>query len=235
MKKRTLISNTFLLLTLLFLIGSTALAEPLNSRWKWCYSIYNEMFYYDTQTIEFNADEKTAKVWELITTGTDKQSKDLTLTVISFKNKTYDLLQCVSYNKHGEPKPGPLAKTSMWTSIPPDTPIEALANSIAAELHIKPVYKGGTDRWKLLRSTNGYKLYVAKDTIVYNPEKAEYSIWTKKIYGNNSEFKALYSVNLSNMTIWRPESIQYRTPQRPIPETDEEYIYNAIKGIAKNF
>lgn len=235
MKKRMLISNTFLFLILLLLSTfSTALAEPLDPRWKWCYSTDDGVFYYDTQTIEFNANEKIAKVWELVTIDTGKQSKDLNLTAISFKNKTYDILQFVSYNKHGEPQPSRLAKTSWWSPIPPDTPIEALANCVAAELHIKPLYKGGADRWKWLRSTDYYNLYVAKDTIIYNPEKAEYSIWAKKIYDNNSDFKALYSISLSNMTIWRPESIDYRTPQRPVPETDEEYIYNAVKEIAKN-
>ena len=238
-KRRKIIPIVFLFLVLIILSPcSRALAEPLDSRWKWYYTTEDGMFhydfYYDNKTIEYNAKEKVAKVRELFIPRPGDQSKNLSVTAISFNNKSYNILQYVTYNKNGEPAQGPLAETSAWTAVPPDTQIEALANRIAAELRIKPLYKGGSDRWKWLRSANNYNLYIAKDTLIYNPEKAEYTIWAKKVYANNSESKLLYSSSLSNMTIWRPKSNQHRTPQRPIPESDEEYIYNAIKDEAKH-
>lgn len=243
MKKGYVVTKSLLFFAFLFSIFlsgySKALAAPLDSRWKLYNSVSSLNQYYDIKTIEYDPNEQIAKVWTLCTDNKSGESKRLELLAISFKYKSSDMaMQIVTYNDNGDPITRKISETYTWRYIPPDTPIEALANSVASELHIKPIYPGGLDRWKWLRSTDKYGLYVAKDTITYDPDLSEYSIWTKRIYLNNYRPETLYSVNFVDKTIWvaQPTSpwIRYEGHIHPFPESDEEYIYNAVKDLAQN-
>lgn len=242
MLKRNVIVKALLFFTFLFSIflssNSKALAAPLDPRWKLYNSSEGLNQYYDIKTIEYDPNEQIAKVWTLLTGSNGGKSRRLALMAISFKEK-YDMgMQIIKYNNDGELVTNFIPESNTWHSIAPDTIFETLANGVASELHIKPIYPGGPDRWKWLRSTDKYGLYVAKDTIAYDSNLSEYSIWTKKIYLDNSMPETLYSVNFVDKTIWVAQStspqIRYKGHIHPIPESDEEYIYNAVKDLAQN-
>lgn len=242
MIKRNVIAKALLVFTFLVSIFlssySRALAAPLDPRWKLYNSGERLNNYYDIKTIEYDPNEQIAKVWTLCTGSNGGKSKRLALNAISFKDKYHMGMQVIKYNNDGELVTNFIPESNTWHSIAPDTIFEALANSVASELHIKPIYPGGPDRWKWLHSTDKYGLYVAKDTIVYDSDLSEYSIWTKRIYLDNYTPETLYSVNFTDKTIWVAQSmapwIQYEGHIHPIPESDEEYIYNAVKDLAQN-
>lgn len=243
MKRKYVITNTLLffvfLLSIFLSSYSGALAAPVDSRWKLYNSVGKFTQYYDTKTIEYDPSEQIAKVWTLHISNKGRQLKMQELSAISFKYKALDMMtQSVEYNSNGEPIYRRTSEAYTWQSIPPDTPFETLANSVASELHIQPIYQGGPDRWKWLHSTDTYGLYVAKDTIVYDPDLSEYSIWTKKLDLNGQMTETLYSINFADKTIWIEQStspwIRYDGHHYPIPESDEEYIYNAVKDLAQN-
>lgn len=244
MKRKYVITKALLffvfLLSIFISSYSKTLAAPLDSRWKLYSSFGSTNQYYDTKTIEYDPDEQIAKVWTLHTDSKGGQSKILEFSAISFKYKSSDLgMQYVIYDNNGNPITRTVSETYTWRSILPDTPVETLANSIASELHLQPIYKGGPDRWKWLRSTDKYGLYVAKDTVLYDSDLSEYSIWTKRVYLDKYEPKTLYSVNFTDKTIWVAQAnspwIKYDGHHHPIPESDEEYIYNAVKDLAQDF
>lgn len=242
MLKRNVMAKALLFFTFLFSIFlssySKALAAPLDPRWKLYNSSGGLNQYYDIKTIEYDPNEQIAKVWTLLTGSNGGKSRRLALMAISFKDK-YDMgMQIIKYNNDGDLVTNFIPESNTWHSIAPDTIFETLANSVASELHIKPIYPGGPDRWKWLRSTDKYGLYVAKDTIAYDSNLSEYSIWTKKIYLDNSMPETLYTVNFTDKTIWVAQStspqIRYEGHIHPVPESDEEYIYNAVKDLAQN-
>lgn len=153
MKRKYVITKALLffvfLLSIFISSYSKTLAAPLDSRWKLYSSFGSTNQYYDTKTIEYDPDEQIAKVWTLHTDSKGGQSKILEFSAISFKYKSSDLgMQYVIYDNNGNPITRTVSETYTWRSILPDTPVETLANSIASELHLQPIYKGGPDRWK---------------------------------------------------------------------------------------
>lgn len=204
---------------------SASFDEYVDPRWEWYYSDDTRKMYLDTQSIEYNAITQIANVWTMYQHQKYPSSKFQ--YEISFKDKRMNILRSVMAYPEGMVSQSYDFKTG-W-SIRPDSDDEALANSVASILHISPIYKGGSDRWKWVHSTDTYGLYIAKDTIVYIPDIPVYGIWTKKLYldghRNDEFYTMIFEANFINAD--NGSSM----PEEPVPDSDEEYIFNATKEL----
>jgi hypothetical protein len=205
---------------------SIAFAEELDPRWKWYSSTSDGSDYFDTNTIEYDADSQIATVW---TTDVNKEGeKEYEWKIkISYKTKEYTPVYCIHHIKLGlgkETVTSSIPWKEKWDAIIPDSESEALANSVASILHINPIYPGGADRWKWVHSTDQYSLYIAKDTLEYDPLTATYTIWAKQIYLDGfspySQFEVDLNGNGDSSTSFSPES-------------DEDYVANAVREMVE--
>lgn len=213
----------------IFTLCSVSFAEQLDPRWKWVYSSSHQGWYFDTQTVEYDKENQVATYWLLILDEYGNK-RSATRESISFINKKLLNVQYVYHDKYGNLKSVTPQKKSIDSgiSIPPDSTYEKIANEIASILNIPPLYEGGPNRWKWLHSNDEYGLYIAEDTIVYEPYSG-YSVWTQKKYLDGRSPETKYIVNLSEEVIDGAYP-----PHHPIPDTDEEYIYNDVKKLIEN-
>lgn len=202
---------------------SIAFAEELDPRWKWYSSTSYESEYFDTNTIEYDADSQIARVWTLNLNAEGRKIQAIKIQ-ISYVTKKINLLQSVTYGLNKTLSH--LFTNTVWTHIQPESADEALANGVASILHINPIYQGGSDRWKWLHSNDQYGLYIAKDTLAYDPVFPAYTIWAKKVYLDGSTSQVLYYMDLPTKLIWGDGPIA-----QPYPESNEEYVYNAVKEM----
>lgn len=213
----------------LLIFCSVSFAEQLDSRWQYVCTSENMNFYLDTQTVEYDSNKQIAKFWyKSITQGTSF-SMD-TLLEITYKSKCFKMSQICIY-KNNKPSVSK-AFNGFWSMVIPDSPIEALADKAASELHINFLYDGGPDRWLWIHSNDEYGLYIAKDTLRHHPHLPRYIVWAKRQYLNGKNIKRFYEIDFTDQTIFTPFK-QNHQKQHPVPESDEEYIYNFVKNIAK--
>jgi len=207
----------------IFTLCSVSFAEELDPRWKWYYSTSYVSEYFDTNTIEYDADSQIATVWT-VELNTEGRKIYGTQRQISYATKKSNVVQSVTYGLNKTFSH--LSTKALWTHIPPDSDNEALANGVASILHINPIYQGGSDRWKWLHSNDQYGLYIAKDTLAYDPVFPAYTIWAKKVFLNGSTSRVLYYMDLPTKLVWGDGPVA-----QPYPESNEEYVYNTVKGM----
>lgn len=215
--------NLIVVCSALLIFCSSSFAEQLDSRWKF-FGSSNFNSYFDTKTIEYDPSNQIATVW---TTDVNKEGeKEYEWKIkISYKTKEYTYVYYIHHIKLGkETVTSSLPWKEKWDAIIPDSEPEALANSVASILHINPIYPGGADRWKWVHSTDQYSLYIAKDTLEYDPLTATYTIWAKQIYLDGfspySQFEVDLNGNGDSSTSFSPES-------------DEDYVANAVREMVE--
>lgn len=216
--------NLIVVCSALLIFCSSSFAEQLDSRWKFFYSFSNFNCYFDTKTIEYDPSNQIATVW---TTDVNKEGeKEYEWKIkISYKTKEDTTVYYIHHINLGkETVTSLLPWKEKWDAISPDSRSEALANSVASILHINPIYPGGADRWKWVHSTDQYSLYIAKDTLEYDPLTATYTIWAKQIYLDGfspySQFEVDLNGNGDSSTSFSPES-------------DEDYVANAVREMVE--
>lgn len=215
--------NLIVVCSALLIFCSSSFAEQLDSRWKF-FGSSNFNSYFDTKTIEYDPSNQIATVW---TTDVNKEGeKEYEWKIkISYKTKEYTYVYYIHHINLGkETVTSSLPWKEKWDAIIPDSQSEALANSVASILHINPIYPGGADRWKWVHSTDQYSLYIAKDTLEYDPLTATYTIWAKQIYLDGfspySQFEVDLNGNGDSSTSFSPES-------------DEDYVANAVREMVE--
>lgn len=230
MKKTTgvkILLHLVLLCVTLLAFCSTSFAEKLDPRWKWSYEDTGLNFYLDTKTIKYDAATQNTKVW-ILTLGNNGTYRILSHHLISFKDKTDQILQWIKYS-------GNVVESSSKKSnsciriVRPDSLLEAVAQNAASQLGITPLYTGGQDRWQWLHSIDTYNLYIAKDTLLFHPDTGKYSIWAKKKYLDGNEYFALVFLSFADGTVKSLWTGDDYLP--PMPGSKEEYILNAAKNI----
>lgn len=215
------------LMTLCLLViisASVVLANTQDSRWKWYYSTAVDSMYYDTQTLKYDEPNQAVKVW-VKTEDLKGQKTSERLILISYRDKTETSLQNYFF-KNGYPHLYNMGKINT-NVIYPDSTIESLANKVGAYFNLKPIYPGGPNRWKWVYSTSTYTLSIATDCERYDPESNTHMIWIKSTTLKGSYYIDTYYCNFSDETIRRA----YGKPKPVVPDTIDEYIYNAAKEL----
>lgn len=198
--------------------------EYVDPRWKWYTTTDSKKCYVDTQSIEYDATTQVAKVWTLFQHQENPSSKFL--YEISFKTKKMNILRTVMAYPGGKMVSQDTNSKLGW-HIEPDSEEEALANNVASILHINSPYAGGPNRWKWVHSTDTYGLYIAKDTIVYLPDIECFGIWAKRLDLNGHSTTHFYTMNFDAKLIYDETAM----PDTFVPDSDEEYIFNATKEL----
>lgn len=216
--------NLIVVCSALLIFCSSSFAEQLDSRWKFFSSFSNFNCYFDTKTIEYDPSNQIATVWT--TEVNEEGEKEYEWKIkISYKTKEDIRVYYIHHINLGkETVTSSMPWKGKWSAISPDSQSEALANSVASILHINPIYPGGADRWKWVHSTDQYSLYIAKDTLEYDPLTATYTIWGKQIYLDGlspySQFEVDINGNGDSSTSFSPES-------------DEDYVANAVREMVE--
>ncbi|MGN8758812.1 hypothetical protein [Acidaminococcus fermentans] len=216
--------NLIVVCSALLIFCSSSFAEQLDSRWKFFCSFSNFNCYFDTKTIEYDPSNQIATVW---TTDVNKEGeKEFEWKIkISYKTKEDTTVYYIHHIKLGkETVTSSIPWKEKWDAISPDSRSEALANSVASILHINPIYPGGADRWKWVHSTDQYSLYIAKDTLEYDPLTATYTIWAKQIYLDGFSPYGQFEVDLNGNG---DSSTSFS------PESDEDYVANAVREMVE--
>ncbi|WP_303816480.1 hypothetical protein [Acidaminococcus timonensis] len=212
---------------LMAILGCFTITAQAADRWKWYYSSEHYGYYYDTQTVTYDAESQSATVWikELFEDGSLLEERHI---MLDYGHKTLDTYEYVTYpyRKDGPPK-RMQPSTIYFEILSPDSPNETLARMVAGQLGIQPMYQAGPDRWKWIRATDEYSLYIAKDAIVYSTDKRGYSIWAKRVYLNGNERKTQYFCD----TIANLVRTEYSSWNSPLPDSDEEAVLNAVKAL----
>lgn len=208
---------------LLLLSCTTVLAEP-ESRWKWYYSSDRVGMYFDTQTLHYDASKRAADVWTKNLNVNGEKIREVHKFLFLEEGAAANV-QYVYY-RNGYPSVHNVKKVYIQ-QVAPDSPNEALANGIANYLNVKPMYPGGENRWKWIGATDTYSLYLATDCGKYYPEKDWYAVWIKRVYLNGYAYKDRYYCRFSKNQI----ATRYGRARNPIPESDDEKIYNAAKEL----
>lgn len=216
--------NLIVVCSALLIFCSSSFAEQLDSRWKFFGPFSNFNSYFDTKTIEYDPSNQIATVW--ITDVNKEGEKEYEWKIkISYKTKEDTPVYYIHHINLGKDTvTSSMPWKEKWDAISPDSRSEALANSVASILHINPIYPGGADRWKWVHSTDQYSLYIAKDTLEYDPLTATYTIWAKQIYLDGfspySQFEVDLNGNGDSSTSFSPES-------------DEDYVANAVREMVE--
>lgn len=209
---------------LVVILGCFAMTAQAADRWKWYYSSDYYGYYYDTQTVTYDAAKQCAMVWIKILNvdGTMSEEQHRRL---NYANKTSTNIEYVNY-RYGYPHR--YTPSSYYTLfVPPDSSHETLSRMVANQLGIQPMYPGGENRWKWVRATDQYSLYVAKDTLLYRDADLGYTIWAKRVYLNGSKTKTIYFCN----TVRNVVATRYSRWNSPLPDSDEEAVLNAVKAL----
>lgn len=149
-----------------------AINTPSSSR---PYYIHSDgtICYIDWQKLEYNESSNTAKIAVF---ACNKQGQKISASTysIDFSNKPYNELYNVNYMN---PKQSLKDKfKNQAISIPPDTPVEVLANLVATHLKLPRIYSGGPSRWKQLPST---QIYISQNCLRYNAQTDTCLVWLK--------------------------------------------------------
>ncbi|WP_370850284.1 hypothetical protein [Megasphaera sp.] len=197
-------------------------ADSPNSRWRWYYSSSTTSMYYDTQTLKYDDINQIAKIWTKDVDAKGFKYSERLIT-ISYRYKTFSVEKTVFY-KNGYPQVYQMVQTIK--PIVPDSPMESLANSVGAIYHQSAIYPSGPNRWRWIHSTDKYSMYIASGCEIYYPETNMHLVWIKRtsIYGGT--YVEGYYCNFSNETIMNSGK-----PRTIIPESDDEYIYDAAKDL----
>lgn len=212
----------------LLIFSSVAFAEKLDSRWEYLGTYGGDMFYYDTQTLEYDSTNRIAKYWILQMNPKTKRKME-SLNELYFKTKRIRMTQLAYYENNQKMIINDFNGTDVYIS--PDAPSVPMINKIASRLHIAPLYKENPNRWKLIHSNHERGLYFAMDTFRGNPAISKYAVWVKWKYTDSSkDGTSLYLVDFADQTICS-SAPNNKKKHRPIPGSDEEYIFKAVKVI----
>lgn len=213
------------------IFSSVAFAEKLDSRWEYLGTYRGDMFYYDTQTLEYNSTNRIAKYWILQINPKSKRKME-SLNELYFKTKRIRMTQLAYYENNQKIIINDFKDLKDFdVFISPDAPSVPMINKIASRLHIAPLYKENPNRWKLIHSNHERSLYFAMDTFHGNPAISKYAVWVKWKYPDSSnDGTSLYLVDFADQTICS-SAPNNKKKHRPIPGSDEEYIFKAVKVI----
>lgn len=209
---------------LVAVLGCFAITAQAANRWKWYYSSDYYGYYYDTQTVTYDATRQYATIW----TKTLKQDGTVweeDHKIVDYGHKAIATFEYVIY-QNGYPRRYHPSKPFI-SFVSPDSSNEMLSRLVAEQLGIRPMYRGGADRWKWVRATDTYSLYVAKDTIVYGGTGSDYSIWAKRVFLNGGVSKTQYFCDTARDIIRTSYSKWYS----PLPDSDQEAVLNAVKAL----
>lgn len=221
-----------LLLIFMTFICITSYGNTDNDRWRWYDSTSTISWYWDKNTLRYDAQNNQAVVWtkKITLSNNPNQSSTTTLEqkLIDFSKKKSKVLQYVlHYNNYSNT--ATKANGLLWP-IYPDTPDEMLSNSVANQLGISHIYTSSPDRWKWIKSTDTYSMYIFSEIDEQSPNI--YQVFIKKVYPNNPENHQIlfsrYTCNFTEGTI----GVGNRRDM-PIPGTINEVIYNAAYEIFK--
>ncbi|WP_432643059.1 hypothetical protein [Acidaminococcus sp.] len=209
---------------LVVVLGCFAVTAQAADRWKWYHSSDYHGYYYDTQTVTYDTAKQYATVWIKILKADgsldEEQHRALNYGYKATLNFEY------VYYQNGYPRRYRPSKPYV-SFVVPDSSSETLTRMVANQLGIRPMYPGGDNRWKWVRATDTYSLYVAKDTLLYRDANLGYTIWAKRVYLNGGKSKTMYFCN----TVRNVVATRYSRWNSPLPDSDEEAVLNAVKAL----
>lgn len=209
---------------LVVILGCFAITARAADRWKWYYSSDYYGHYYDTQTLLHNPSVQGVMVWTKFIKPDGTPVRE-TRSVLDYGHKMMATVEDATFY-NGYPRRYRPSKL-YFTFVAPDSPSETLTRLVAEQLHIRPMFAGGADRWKWVRATDRWSLYVAKDTLTKMDKPNIYFIWAKRVYLDGKDSKFLYFCDTSRNVV-RTRSSGWNFP---LPDSDEEAVLNAVKAM----
>lgn len=231
-----------LLLIFAELMCMVVFANTDDSRWKEYASSDVKRYYWDVQTLKYDAATNKALLWTKATWKYNNPSEkylpgdlpetELYQITIDFNTKEDQEIQCVYYFKNG------ISKLEQSNQPPyfiyPDSFLERLADEVADRLGIPHLFQNLSPRWKWVKSTDTHSIYILNQAPVYDENSKSYKVHCKMIWPNAYHKVGFnsYDCNFDEGTIKSYINGKY-IYHIPIPDTEEEAIYNAAYALFK--
>lgn len=205
-------------------------ANTDDSRWKEYASSDVKRYYWDVQTLKYDAATNKALLW--IKFPGRMAETELHQITIDFNTKEDQEIQCVYYFKNG------ISKLEQSNQPPyfiyPDSFLERLADEVADRLGIPHLFQNLSPRWKWVKSTDTHSIYILNQAPVYDENSKSYKVHCKMIWPNAYHKVGFnsYDCNFDEGTIKSYINGKY-IYHIPIPDTEEEAIYNAAYALFK--